>query len=216
MIIHGRNLIIKAGGVAIAAAKSCDISVQCEEIETAGPSTGEWRTAITGRKSWTVATNQLVMSIVRPFSMVGTSVSLNVSIEGEVGLPFGGFVDNVNASGTFSGSPQYIQGIFWDKTNKTFVLKVDVRGNIVYYTSWNVTGYPYDPADYTSPNDGDVFTYDSKNYVYLNGNLHAERLTGTANVVTWRVAGTVGNLAQGSFQFNGNGALTPASLPATT
>ena len=52
-------------------------------------------------------------------------------------------------------------------------------------------------------------------YVYYNGDLHAEKLTGNANVVTWRTQGTVGNLCQGSVRFNGNGALTPASLPST-
>ncbi len=210
MIIHGRNLIIKAGGVAIAAAKSCDISVQCEEIETASPSTGEWRTAITGRKSWSVSTNQLVTSIVIPFSMVGTSVSLNVSIEGEVGLPFGGFVDNVEVSeeGAYNS-------IVWDKTRKKFLFKYTSHytGEVHYHLT---TSGPYDMSGYTSPSDGDMFYYQGKVYTYYNGDLHAEKLTGNANVVTWRVTGTVGNLAQGSFQFNGNGALTPASLPATT
>lgn len=210
MILHGRNLIIKAGGVAIAAAKSCDISVQCEEIDTASPSTGEWRTAITGRKSWTVATNQLVTSIVRPFSMVGTSVSLDVSIKGEAGLPFAGFVDNVEVSeeGAYNS-------IVWDKTRKKFLFKYTSHytGEVHYHLT---TSGPYDMSGYTSPSDGDMFYYQGKVYTYYNGNLHAEKLTGSANVVNWRVTGTVGNLAQGSFQFNGNGALTPASLPATT
>ena len=72
-------------------------------------------------------------------------------------------------------------------------------------------------SGYTSPSDGSMFhTPDNTVYTYYNENLHVEKLTGNANVVTWRVTGTVGNLAQGSFQFNGNGALTPASLPATT
>ena len=208
MILHGRNLIIKAGGVAIAAAKSCDINVQCEEIETASPSTGKWRTAITGRMSWSISTNQLVTSIVIPFSMVGTSVSLDVSIEGEVGLPFAGFVDNVDVSeiGPYSG-------VVWDKTRKRFLFRFESHytGEITYYTS----GIDSEP-EYLSPSDGDMFYYQGKVYTYYNGDLHAEKLTGTANVVNWRVTGTVGNLAQGSFQFNGNGALTPASLPATT
>lgn len=211
MIIHGRNLIIKAGGVAIAAAKSCDISVQCEEIETASPSTGEWRTAIIGRKSWTISTNQLVTSIVRPFSMVGTSVSLDVSIVDEVGLPFAGFVDNVavGESGSYNS-------IVWDKTRKKFLFKYTSHytGEVTYYLT---PSGPYDMSGYTSPSDGSMFyTPDNAVYTYYSGNLHTERLTGSANVVAWRPQGTVGNLAQGSFQFNGNGALTPASLPATT
>ena len=210
MILHGRNLIIKAGGMAIAAAKSCDISVQCEEIETASPSTGEWRTAITGRKSWSISTNQLVTSIVRPFSMIGTSVSLDVSIVGEYGLLFADFVDNVAV-----GEVGSYQAIVWDKTRKKFLFKYTshLSGEVTY----SLTPPGPDMPDYTSPSDGSMFhTPDNTVYTYYSGNLHAERLTGSANVVTWRVAGTVGNLAQGSFQFNGNGALTPASLPATT
>lgn len=215
MILHGRNLIIKANGVAIAAAKSCDISIQCNEIETASPSTGVWRTAILGRKSWSVTTNQLVTGIARSISMVGTTVSLSMDVEGDFGIPFHGFVDDVStSSSTYTGGIQYIEGIFWDKTNKTFVLRVNIRGNIVYYTSWDVTGYSYDPADYASPSDGDMYYYNSLSYTYYNGDLHTERLTGSANVVAWRGTGTIGNLAQGSFQFNGNGPLSPVSLPS--
>ena len=211
MIIHGRNLIIKAGGVAIAAAKSCDITVQSEEIETASPSTGEWRTAIIGRKSWTISTNQLVTSIVRPLSTFGTSVSLDVIIADEVGLPFAGFVDNVAV-----GESGAYNSIVWDKTRKKFLFKYTSHytGEVTYYLT---PSGPYDMLGYTSPTDGSMFyTPDNAVYTYYSGNLHTEKLTGMANVVTWRVAGTVGNLAQGSFQFNGNGALTPASLPATT
>ena len=211
MIIHGRNLIIKAGGVAIAAAKSCDINVQCEEIETASPSTGEWRTAITGRKSWSISTNQLVTGIVRPIQMVGTSVSLDMGIEGSLGLPFAGFVDNVEVS-----EEGAYDSIVWDKTRKKFLFKYTSHytGEVHYHLT---TSGPYDMSGYTSPSDGSMFhTPDNTVYTYYNENLHVEKLTGNANVVTWRVTGTVGNLAQGSFQFNGNGALTPASLPATT
>lgn len=218
MILHGRNLIIKAGGVAIAAAKSCDINVQCEEIETASPSTGEWRTAITGRKSWSVTTNQLVTSLVRPISMVGTTVSLSMEIKGEYGSRFGSFVDNPTLQ---EGSPEYVTRMVWDKTRKKFLACYHRRPMPAqFYENYSFDG----DSVYSSPSDGDVFyeLYDIGNldndftvYVYYNGNLHAEKMTGNANVVNWRVTGTVGNLAQGSFQFNGNGALTPAVLPST-
>lgn len=210
MILHGRNLIIKAGGVAIAAAKSCDISVQCEETETASPSTGEWRTAIIGRKSWTISTNQLVTSIVRPFSMVGTAVTLSVEIEGQTGKEFSEFLDNPTLE---TDAATAITGMGWDKTRKKFIaVRWRYHASTLYYDNYSFDG----SAAYSSPSDGDMFYYQGKVYTYYNGDLHAEKLTGMANVVTWRVAGTVGNLAQGSFQFNGNGALTPASLPATT
>lgn len=210
MILHGRNLIIKAGGVAIAAAKSCDINVQCEEIETASATSGAWRTAITGRKSWSVIANQLVMSLARPLSMMGTTVSIDVQIANGVGPDFNGFCNNVSLqSETLTTYPT---SILWDKTRKQFVyMKSPAQGLILYYSSW--TG----DAKYRVLNEGDVFitSYNGLSYTYYNGDLHTEKLTGNANVTAWRVTGTVGNLAQGSFQFNGNGALTPAALPST-
>lgn len=62
MIVHGRNLIIKAGGVAIAGAKSCTIDVKCEEIEVSGPTSGMWKQFIAGRRSWGINTSGLVVS----------------------------------------------------------------------------------------------------------------------------------------------------------
>ena len=209
MILHGRNLIIKAGGVAIAAAKSCDINVQCEEIETASATSGAWRTALTGRKSWSVSTNQLVTSLAQQFSLLGTTVSVDVQIVNGIGQSFDSFRNNVSLqSGTLSTYPTLI---LWDKTRKQFVcMKSPAQGLILYYSSWS------GDAKYKNLNEGDVFiAYNGIVYTYYDGDLHAEKLTGNANVVNWRVVGTVGNLAQGSFQFNGNGALTPAALPST-
>ena len=213
MILHGRNFIIKVGGVAIAAAKSCDINVQCEETETASPSTGAWRTAIIGRKSWQVTCGQLVTSIVRPISMVATTVSLEMCIQGQYGSVFGDFVDNPTLQ---EGAPPYVTRMVWDKTRKKF---------LACYHRRPMTALYYETSDsvYSSPSDGDVFNHyyneyyntERNVYVYYNGDLHAEKLTGQANVVEWRDTGAVGNLCHGSFRFNGNGELAPASLPST-
>lgn len=212
MILHGRNLIIKVGDVAIAASKSCDINVHCEEIETSSPQTGIWRTSITGRKSWSVSTNQLVTSIVRNIELVGTTVSIAVQLAGDVGLPFAGFVDNVTvASGRYTGTLSIVDGIYWDKTRKKFLLRVAPGSGLEqYFAAWDV---PINCASYTSPSPYDLFSCNGVTYTWMSNDLAAEKLTGNANVVTWRVTGTVGNLCQGSFQFNGNGALTPAALP---
>ena len=216
MILHGRNLIIKADGKAIAAAKSCDINVQCEEIETATANGGPWRTALTGRKSWSVTTNQLVTSLVRPFSIVGTTVTLSMNVEGKVGTPFGGFVNNPTfneGTGSYAGP----EDVYWDKTRKKFIYQFTNRTGITFtYEHWA------NESTYRIQTGGQQFClfdeWEEENpygqvYTYYNGDLHAEKMTGTANVVAWRPQGTVGNLAQGSFQFNGNGALSPAALP---
>lgn len=60
MILHGRNLIIKTGGVAIAAAKSASIKVNAETIPVSSPMDGQWKHSIVGRKSWSVSTSHLI------------------------------------------------------------------------------------------------------------------------------------------------------------
>ena len=50
---------------------------------------------------------------------------------------------------------------------------------------------------------------DSNRFVYKKGttDLVPEALQGTAIVKDWKITATLGNLAQGSFQFQGVGAL---------
>ena len=121
MILHGRNIILLAGGTAVAAAKSCELNVSAEVIKTASPSDGAWENAIAGRKSWRVTCNQLVTSITNGLAIVGTQVTLRMSV--------------------------------------------------------------------------------------MNGSTETEALQGTAIVKDWKITATLGNLAQGSFQFHGVGAL---------
>ena len=210
MILHGRNLIIKAGGVAIAAAKSCDINVQCEEIETASSTTGAWRTAITGRKSWAVTVNQLVTSISAPLSMIGTTVTLEASV-GNEGLPINGFVDNVSLwTGTLNEEPM---GIYWDNTlHKIVFHTIEHQGGSSYDKYYaQCAGY----EAYSNLRAGQTLSYNGMAYSYQNAysnlQLVSAKISGQANVVEWRATGTVGNLAQGSFRFNGNGELAIVS-----
>ena len=206
MALKGKHLIIKMGGTAIAAAKSCDINIQAEEIETAIPSTGVWRTAKPGRKAWSVNCGTLVTSLSRSVQMVGTTVSLEVSLSPESGKQFNGFVNNVTIqSGGYLGTPSQI---FWDKTLKKFVGYINPTAGVnLYFDSW--TGSDY----YTSPSAYNVFSYNGIAYTWLANDLTAEKLTGNANVLQWAAQGTVGALMTGSFSFNGTGAITPATIP---
>lgn len=81
-VIHGRNLIIKMNGTAIAGAKSCEISVKCDKIETASPSTGTWRTFLAGRKEWSVSCGHLIPASGTPLksdvAMVRQTVTLTM------------------------------------------------------------------------------------------------------------------------------------------
>lgn len=208
MILHGRNLIIKADGVAIAAARSCDITIAVDDIETSSPNDGQWKTSILGRKSWKVTTNHLVPSVVRAASMAGTTVALSIEQNDDMGLPFDGFCDNVtiqqsSAAGNLT--------ILWDKTLNKFVART---GNTIqgykYYQSWS------DGQKYMNPGDYDLFIYDGVIYTWYGNTLAAEKLSGHAHCLTWKCTATLGNLMQGSFEFKGTGPLTPVSLPSTT
>lgn len=208
MAILGKNLIIKAGGVAIAAARSCDINVTSEQIPVSSPMDGQWEYSYNGKKSWSVTTNHLLLGIACPISMVGSTVSLSVEISGEQGIAFAGFR---NPSSVEEGTLEQYEdfGIYWDPVRKKFLAAdLQLPSGLHYYESWNGGDAFMTPQNY------DMFNYNGVTYTYYNGELMAEKLTGNANVLTWRGVGTLGNLAQGSFDFNGNGPLTP--LPIQT
>ena len=208
MILQGRNLVIKADGVAIAAAKSCSVKVSVNKIPVASASNPQWEYSRLDKKSWSVSTNQLVMSLVKSYQMVGTTITLDVQLTGDMGLAFNGFVNNVNISQNLAFGTR---SIVWDKTRDKFLLKVFDREMSLtyYYDSW--TG----GDAYMSPSAYDLFSYNGTTYVWLNNTLSAEKLSGQAHVVGWNITGTLGNLCQGSFEFHGNGPLSPASLPST-
>lgn len=82
MIIHGNNVILASAttGVAFGAAKSCELEVKADTIETATPETGEWMTYITGRKSWSAHLNHLVTEIKSNVQMVGQTVTITFGV----------------------------------------------------------------------------------------------------------------------------------------
>ena len=205
MILKGGDLIIKVGGTALAASKSCTVKITAKKIETSSPSDGDWEHSIPGRKSWKVSTNHLVMSVAQCAAMVGTQVSLEVNLRGNVGKAFNGFVNGVSVyPQPLSGTPT---SIYWDKTLKKFVGAIVSSGATLYFDSWT------NSQAYTSPNAYDLFSYNGVTYTWLSNNLTAEKLTGTAMVADWNCTATKRHLISGSFDFTGTGALTPASIP---
>lgn len=60
MILQGKNLIVKANGDVIAAAKSCTLNIDCEIIKVSSPTDGQWEHIIAGMKSWSVSTTHLL------------------------------------------------------------------------------------------------------------------------------------------------------------
>ena len=203
MIIHGRDLVIKVGGVAVAAARSCDIQIQAATIDKSSASDGGWEHHETGRKSWSITTSHLVRSLVNMASMVGNNVNISVGIDGSVGLPFDGFVNNPTVeSQSLSGAPDKI---YWDSFREKFLAEKGVL-NAKYYENWQ------NGEAYISPEDFDMFNYNGQAWIIQNGELQKEKLQGSATCIQFRITGTIGNLCQGSFMWKGNGKL---SVPLT-
>ena len=119
MILHGENVILKADGVAIAAAKSCEVTINVDTDEIASSTDGKWKRYMVGRKSWQASASQLVTTVIRNTEMVGKEVAIDLNVSGEVGLPFDGFVNNVTIEQqSLAVQPSFI---YWDKTRKKFI-----------------------------------------------------------------------------------------------
>jgi hypothetical protein len=206
MILHGRNIILLAGGKAIAAAKSCELDVYADAIPVASPSDGQWEDSIPGRKSWKASCSHLVTGITDPSAIVGTVVTMRMQVAGELGLPFREKVNNVTVE---EGSAEIEPlAVVWNTTTNQFLgwVRNTRPASSHYYNLWSGS------SAYTSAAEGTLF--------YMNGNnnnnifkktatdLIPEALQGSAIVRNWKVVGTLGNLAQGSFQFQGKGALS--------
>ena len=76
----GNDLIVKVGGKAVAASKSCTVETNCETKEAGMSGTGSWKRYITGRKSWQVSVSYLVgdsATIKSLLGKVGATVSLS-------------------------------------------------------------------------------------------------------------------------------------------
>ena len=84
-MIHGRNLIIKVNGTAIAGARSCDINISGEEIEVASATQGKWRVFLTGREEWSVTCNHLLPASGTPLRSSKNMVNTTVTIRMESG-----------------------------------------------------------------------------------------------------------------------------------
>ena len=105
-IIHGRNLLIYADGVAVAAARSCRITMDFDTIEMAGVDSGTYKYYVTAMSSWSIQVDKLVSNVRSIFEDVGTMVSLSFVVRDEYGNLMGdrmqgeGFMKSANISAT--------------------------------------------------------------------------------------------------------------------
>lgn len=77
MHLQGNNLIIYVDGVAVAAAKSCTVTMEVGSIETAG--SGRTKASMPTVKDWSVKTSVLVTSLNGHFALSG-KVRLSVAV----------------------------------------------------------------------------------------------------------------------------------------
>ena len=105
-IIHGRNLLIYADGVAVAAARSCRITMDFDTIEMAGVDSGTYKYYVTAMSSWSIQVDKLVSNVRSIFEQVGSMVSLSFVVRDEYGNLMGdrmqgeGFMKSANISAT--------------------------------------------------------------------------------------------------------------------
>jgi len=78
-MIYGKDLKIFADGVAIAAAKSCEISMSVDTHEVATPSDVDWRRYKAERSEWTVSVSTLVTEFYTRFNL-GQTVTLTMAV----------------------------------------------------------------------------------------------------------------------------------------
>ena len=212
MILHGRNLIIIADGAVLAGSRSCTINVQADSIPAASPDDGQWQYSIVGRKSWRLTTNHLVVfdpangqGPKADVARVGQVMTLRMG----VGLPFKG----LNPEGRESSSPHAFDtepDIYLMTPTGEDPYFVAKQGTALF-TDWtspsgNATYYihPELGRNFFS-NDGNCYYYSDQSEVLVA--WQGGTMQGEAICQQWKGTFTLGNLAQGSFEWLGNGPL---------
>ena len=198
MFIKGKDVILKIGGTAIAAAKSCDVNIQADLIKVSSPTDGGWEHSIAGRKSWSASCSHLVTQIASSAAMVGQTVTLTFQPTSEV--VFSGTVSNPTLT---SGTPPSSGNMVFDTTRKEFLW--------VHFPAPGVTLY-FEDFDGKPALIRGAYYYDStanKCYRWDGTTMNeVQALTGSAIVKQWKGTFSQSNLAQGSYSFEGTGALS--------
>ena len=133
MIKQGRDLLVYADGVVVAAAKSCSLSMEAGTLETAGVDAGA-RSYMSGRKDWSVKVGNLVTSVQGHFAPIGAMLRLSMVICDELGNPTSdrltgeAFVTGADVTGTVG---HLVQGSFSFKgSGQLGILSVALRDSL--------------------------------------------------------------------------------------
>ena len=198
MFIKGKDVILKMGGTAIAAAKSCDVNIQSDLIKVSSPTDGGWEHSIAGRKSWSASCSHLVTQIASSAAMVGQTVTLTFQPTSDV--TFSGTVSNPTLASGMAPNSGYM---VFDTTRLEFLwVYLPAPGVTIYFEDFDgkpaliVGAYYYDRTA-------------NKCYQWSGTAMNeVQALTGSAIVKQWKGTFSQSNLAQGSYSFEGTGALS--------
>ena len=218
--IKGNDLILLLDGVAIAAAKSCDIKIDTDAQEVANETSGQWRKYMLGRSGWNITSGGLLTSLTNARRLQRSTVAVTVKTRGNYGQPFNFIVDNPELA---DGDEPVTSSrwMAWDTTRKIFLVvhRATRPARLIYYSYYSWPG----SEKYSAPTEGDLFTFFNPDdtgegtvYRYTNGDLIPEQLTGTALVTGCQITGTRGTMAQCSITLLGNGELAAATLLSGT
>jgi hypothetical protein len=143
----------------------------------------------------------LVTDILDPVQMVGVDVTLTINTV-NIGLPIRYFL--LTSPTIQQVSPQSVDFVVWDDQAKRFLGAIGE--NILtrkYYNSW------LGREQYTEAPVGSKFclTSTGSTYTLTASGLVEDKLAGPAIVKEWKLTAARGNLAQGSFRFEGVGPL---------
>ena len=186
------------GGTAIAAAKSCDVNIQADLIKVASPTDGGWEHSIAGRKSWSASCSHLVTQIADSAAMVGQTVTLTFQPTSDVA--FSGTVSNPTLT---SGTAPNSGNMVFDTTRKEFLwVHFPAPGVTLYFQDFDGKPALIVGAYYYNRTAAKCYRWDGTTMNEVSA------LTGSAIVKQWKGTFSQSNLAQGSYSFEGTGALS--------
>ena len=198
MFIKGKDVILKMGGTAIAAAKSCDVNIQADLIKVSSPTDGGWEHSIPGRKSWSASCSHLVTQIASSAAMVGQTVTLTFQPTSEV--VFSGTVSNPTLT---TGTAPSSGNMVFDTTRKEFLwVYSPAPGVTLYFQDFDGKPALIVGAYYYNRTAAKCYRWDGTTMNEVSA------LTGSAIVKQWKGTFSQSNLAQGSYSFEGTGALS--------
>lgn len=227
-LLHGRNLIIKAGGEVLGLSKSCTIHVSSATIPVSSPTTADWEESIPGRKKWSVQSSHLMYNrgATKPMDrmdMVGQTIQLSLDMLYENTVKFYGFRDDIQTieSGSVAISISF-EWVYYDTVHQCFVLEYGGK----YYNQWTHSDGSINRFAFNHVNNNvfyeNIGTGEIKGEYYKADDKDSSTQTysltrrdtvrqGNAIVTDWNGTFTRGNLATGNFEFLGTGPLAPLS-----